>query len=218
MFFYYLNMKALLTILTFTITQINTMFFDLQSGLERCYVDELFTDTTILIKYKVFTFESEGENYIKNNIDAVWVNIYDDYGRRLTGHKVTNYKNKFTLHIKEDSFYRICVETSGGSYEARGKVFFQLKLASENMDEPDISKAIKKEDVSNLQEDLRALVRKSSRIVRYQKGELNTEDSIAKLQISDSRLYYGLTVIQIVIIGLVFCYNLYIFIKLINKN
>src|SRR4051812_5518499 len=124
-------MKALLTILLLTATQINTMFFDLQSGLERCYIDELFIDTTVLIKYKVFTFENGGENYIKNNIDGMWVNIYDDFGRRLVGHKVTNYKNKFTIHIKEDSFYRICVETSGGSYEARGKVFFRLKISSE---------------------------------------------------------------------------------------
>jgi hypothetical protein len=213
-------MKALITstLTLLTIGQIHTIYFDVQNGLERCYVEEFFQDSTALIKYKVFTHEKDGENYIKQNLDSIFVNLYDEYGRKLASQKVTAHKDKFSVHIAEDSYYRVCVEANGGSYEARGKIFVRIKIASDNMEEPDISKAIKQDDVNNLHEELRGLIRKGDRVVKHQVIELTTEDGIAKLQMADWRLYFGLTVMQIVIIGLVFLYNVYSFVRILRKN
>jgi hypothetical protein len=210
--------KLFLLILFITLTNLNCIFFDLTSGLERCYVEELFSESTAIIQYKLFTFEKEGDKFIKENIEALYVRIYDEAGRTIQAHTMKQYKDKFSFHSSGESYYKVCVEAVGGTYDARGKIFFKLKIASDNMDEPDISKAIKTEDVNYLHEQLRSLIKKGDKIIKHQEFELVSEDNIAKLQMKDSRLYYGLTVLQIVVIGIVFLYNLYSFVKLIKYD
>src|SRR5690349_4060057 len=104
-----------LSILLIQISYLTGFFFDLTSGLERCYIEELFEESTALIKYKVFTYEKGGEKFIRDNIEILNINVYDEHHRRLAQFRVKNLKDKFTYQSKADGYYRFCVEATGGT-------------------------------------------------------------------------------------------------------
>jgi hypothetical protein len=200
------------------INSIHCIFFDLQNPNERCYIEELFSDSTIMIKYKLFTPEKGGERYITQTLNEVHIRVYDEEGNTMHAHTVKSYKDKLTFHTTKESYYRVCVEAIGGTYDSRSKIYFRLKVTGDNSPhQPDISKAIKDSDVEGLHGELRKLIKKGDKVIRYQENELDGEDKIARLQMSDSRLYYAMTLFQIIVIGLVCLYNIYNFIQIIKK-
>jgi hypothetical protein len=210
-------MYLFILILVLIIPLLDCMFVDLSNHVERCFIEELFADSVIMIDYKVFTFENDKELFIKNNIDDIYIRIYDEAGTALSAYTLNNYKDKITFSSKVEAYYRICVETIGGTLEARSKIYFRLRIIAENsLYEPDTTKAAKTDDIEKLQQDLRWLIKKGDKVIKYQENTLDDEDKIALLQMKDSRLYYGMTVLQIIVISIVFVCNLYNFIKIIR--
>jgi uncharacterized protein YciU (UPF0263 family) len=202
-------------IILILLMNINSLFFDLRSHSERCYIEQIFDDSIILIKYKIFTFEKDGENFIKSNITDFYLRVYNEAGQTIFAHTVKKFKDKVSFQSQQNSYHKICIEAIGGSQEARGKIYFQLKISSEQKHKQ-FEQTIKTEDIKNMHQELISIVKKGDKVIKRQENCLIDEDDIAKMQINDSKLYYSLSVLQVVIIGFTCLYNLYNFIILIK--
>ena len=83
---------------------------------------------------------------------------------------------------KDNAQFKICVEKSNIYWGDREPIFFQIKIMSDNMDEPNISTAIKIQDLDPVKSKVAKVIKKGERLIKNQENELDQEDGAAKRQ------------------------------------
>jgi hypothetical protein len=130
-------------------------------------------------------------------------------------HSIKELKGKFSFVSKTNAYYKICVEKTNVYWSDRDPIFVNLKFMSDNMDEPNISSAIKKQDLDPLHEKLSKAIKKGERLIKDQENELDQEDRVANQQMNSIHSYYRMAIIQLIIIFGLGIYQIFSFRKFI---
>ena len=113
--------------------------------------------------------------------------------------------------------YRICT-TYNASWNTPHRIFMSIKISSDNMDHPKLEEALKKEHLDPVHEKARQILEEGKKITEYQVDELNLEDTNAQEQISTSRTYYMMTIIQVLIVMGLGLYQVFSFRKYLSSH
>lgn len=94
----------------------------------------------------------------------------------------------------------------------------KVQILSDNMDEPDLKKALKVQEVGEVHEKLRYIITVGKNSVDGQKLEMNQEDSFAVYVIENTKILYYLSFFQILIIVTVGVYQIFSFRKYLSSH
>jgi hypothetical protein len=96
--------------------------------------------------------------------------------------------------------YKVCVERTNMYWSHHDPLYVKIKVMSDNMDEPNISKAISTEHVNELKQNVAKIIKRGERLIKIQESELHEEDEAAKKQIQYSSYYYTLALVQVLVV------------------
>jgi len=188
----------------------------------RCYIEELFDNSVAMIKWKIRNVPAEDEKKKSINlliidvIENVHINIFKESNDQLLKTEyIKAEKGKISFMSPEAGQYKICAIYYGPAIK---DLSMGIKIHSDNMDEPRLNLAIKNEDVIPLNEKVADILSKGKGIIKKQEAEIEDEDGYARFQMTISKNYYILTVIQIIIIISLGIYQIYSFRKFLSLN
>ena len=159
------------------------------------------------------------------------IKIYDDKNNSLFKEIIINKpRDKASFFIEEgnlhfslilfilEGFYRVCVELTGFTWEVRQNLFFGLKILSENMDEPQLDKALKTNDTVSLQLVLGKVIETGRYFVDSQMKDLALEDKVATDIMEYTKTVYVIIFVQVLIMFALSGYQLFSYRKVILSN
>jgi hypothetical protein len=97
-------------------------------------------------------------------------------------------------------YYKVCIEKTNMYWGHHEPLYAKIKVMSDNMDEPNISKAISTENVNELKQNVARIIKRGERLIKMQESELDEEDAAAKRQIEYTTYYYTLAVVQVLVV------------------
>ena len=202
------------------ISQINSSLkFNIPSNRETCFMEELYGETPLLIRYDLTGFteaiKQEDQNEVLRNIKITIKNQQDKVVNELN---LPHRKDKYVYHSIEEGRYKICVKfyRTWKYKELPKTVFLKLKFSTLFSNYGVEVEGLKKEDVKNFEDKLNSLKRLTHPSIASAKLEVKTEDETAQSIISTSNLYYKLTLIQIILIFVVTIYHVINFNKYLS--
>ncbi len=126
-------------------------------------------------------------------------------------------KGKFSFLSKHNSYYYVCVEKTNLYWGDRDPLFVKLKIMSDNMDEPDLKKAIKNEDLDPVKDKFSRLIKRGEKLVKYQENDLSIEDEFATRQMEYASFYYYIAIFQFMVVIILAVYQFFSFKNLFNS-
>lgn len=112
----------------------------------------------------------------------------------------------------------MCVELTGFTWEVRQNLFFGLKILSENMDEPQLDKALKTNDTDSLQIVLSKVIETGRFFVDSQNKDLALEDKVATDVLEYTKTVYVIIFVQVLIMFALSGYQLFSYRKVILSH
>ena len=208
-----------LTLLCLLEKSSSTLQFELQIDKPRCYIEELYQGSVMLVKWKVAGLVEPDEQKAKMFLSTIQYAVSSVATSQIMKRDVMKEtKGKFSYHSEEQGLYKICITFHGG-WTVPYPVLISLKISSDNMDEPDIKDAIKTSDVNPMHQKAKQIIEKGKKIVKIQSRETTEEDLMAVSQIANSKYYYNMAVFQILVIFILGIYQVFRFKKfLVNNN
>jgi hypothetical protein len=192
-----------------------TLSFELTHDRPRCYLDELFKGSVMLIKWKII-YEN-GEKVADEDVKHIQITVSEDEsGIVLHTHEVKTQQGKFSFHSGGHGYYGICMQMTG--WKNQRKMFMSVKLNSDNMEEPDLMKALKNADIDPVHAKAREILEDGKNIVMKQATVIQEEDTAAVLQINMSKSYYYMTIVQVVVVIALGIYQIFNFRKFLSQN
>lgn len=79
-------------------------------------------------------------------------------------------------------------------------IYLRIKIETDNVDEINIDKAVKKDDINDVSKKINKIIKKSRKIIDNQIRESKKEDLSSNLQMDYSRSLIFFTVIQIILV------------------
>jgi len=215
------------TLISFTNS---TLQFNLDDGRERCFIEELFSTSVASIKWKIelgSMISIEKRNKTKEEIsqlvpDNITKNIYIVIREEESNEVIKSFsadfnKGKNSFQSEKNGFYAICARFTGQRLP-NDKIFFSMKINSNNMEEPKLEEVIKTSDIDPLANRVNLIVEKGKEITTKQNTELNDEDHYAKLQMDITNSYSFLNLIQVLVILGLGIYQVWSFKKFLVAN
>ena len=179
------------------------LLFHLVPNQARCYVDELFADSVMMIKWKIYT-QSKAD--VSSVVPQIVIYATSEETKEQVFTVPTSAKNKVPFTPGKEGVYRICVIYRTRYSAINEPIYMNMRFGSDNMDEPDINNALQSKDVSNLEGKAKKVLELAKPIIERQKSDLDLENANAETTIKNTKWYKYLTFVQIglcVIIGLV---------------
>jgi hypothetical protein len=148
-------------------------------------------------------------------MDKIHITIFNESSGLVKTEYIKNEKGKMSFQPNQAGQYKICSSLNGVSNEP---ILMGLKIHSDNMDEPRLETAITKSDIVPLNSKVQEILGEGRAYLNHQESELDEEDYNSKIQMSSSRNYYVLTIIQVVIIIGLGIYQIFSFRKFLSLN
>lgn len=195
------------------------LLFVLKDNVPTCYIEELFMNSVLIIKYKMFTKSHSDLSmlvpYIRMTITG------EDDKKQYNSFGISEVKGKNSFLAPKEGMYRVCVYRSRyrGNNAPKEDVYMNIKFASDNMDEVNLSNAIKTDDLNNLQKKAKQIIAMTEPIIRNQESNLYNENKSSVETLENSKWYKYMTFGQVIItfiIGLVQLNNFRKFLKMQN--
>ena len=205
-------------LIIYLINQISSsLIFKLNVGNDICFYEDLFIDSSCILKWKVFTQSRENVSSILSSI-SIHVNKDDENNQIAYESKLTSVKNKATFTVKEDGLYRICVRRVkyNGKNNIKEQLYANLKINSLFLDDPKLDDAVSMSDVIDMYNKTDYIKDLSSNIISSQNSQMEIETESSLDTIYYTKWYRYITYTQIfitVIVGLVQLNNLRMFLK-----
>ena len=180
------------------------LLFQLVPNSPRCYVDESFPESVMMIKWKIHT-TSKPDVY-KMLSDVIIYAINEDTKEQVLTHTPTLPKSKVAFTPGKEGIFRFCVIYRTRYSAISEPIYMNMRFGSDNMDEPDINNALQSKDVVNLEAKAKQVLDLAKPIIERQKSDLDLENSNAETTIKNTKWYKYMTFIQIglcVLIGLI---------------
>ena len=204
-----------------------TLQFEISPDRQRCYVEELFKGSVMMVKWKIVGIDepdmAKSKNYILNILETEFLDSiaivlsHETTGQILRNNRLTTERGKLSYTSLEEGQYKTCIVYHGG-WTVPYSVLMSLKINSDNMDEPNIKVAIKTQDLDPLQKKTKSILDSGRAIVLRQKSELEQEDEAAYQQIDSTKKYYYMTLVQILVVFVLGFYQLINFRKFLGAN
>ena len=209
-----MNFKLFLYIVVFQ--YISPLLILLNKGQERCIIDEFIENNYFVVKYKIFT---ENKENIDDILPFLSLKVKDTENNDvLYYHSLISSKDKFSHSVKSTGLYKICIytRTDAPNKIRDNKIFAQLRITSDNMDDFDLTKAIKTNDIERMENKAENIIGLLGQANEIKKSQINTEKEYSLDIISNAKMYRYLNIFQIVIsaiIGLIQLNNFRRFLK-----
>ena len=95
-------------ILTFMISNISSsLLFKLNIEQEQCFYDDFFSDSSVILKWKIFTQSRENVTSILPTINIQVTSI--ETKEKIYETKLITNKNKATFTVQSEGLYKICL-------------------------------------------------------------------------------------------------------------
>ena len=211
-------MKAInYVILTFLISKISSsLLFKLNVGQDQCFFDDFYSDSSVILKWKIFTQSRENVTSILPTINIQVTSI--ETKEKIYETKLITNKNKATFTVQSEGLYKICLirKKYSGNQAPKDQVYANLKINSNNMDDINLEDAVSYQDLGhmyNKTDDIKFL---SEQIINSQNSQMEIENESSKDTIYYTTWYKYVTLIQIcvtLIVGIVQVVNFRRFLK-----
>ena len=196
----------------------------LSSKYDKCFFEDLYS-TDHLLSYTIHGSESIEEkdkiNVISTIVFKVYkINLNDNNKELVQVENATQVKGKFIIKEKKNGEYKICLSFNGGYWEKKLQLSLEYQLTSKHSGFHGLDKAVKNEHIEEMHLTLRSTIRNVDNALYGFKNELELEEKDASKIERSASFFYKLTIVQVLIIVLLFAYQLYQakqIIKSINK-
>jgi hypothetical protein len=196
----------------------SSLKFEINVDRPRCYYEELFKDSVMMVKWKVSGINEPDEQKAKTFFMNIQLAIIQEKTSTIMKREMFNAATgKISFHASEEGLYKICVTYHGG-WHVPYPALIGIKINSDNMDEPDIKKGLKTDEVSQVQQKISNLLADGKEIVKRQKVETEEEDHTAIDHIHFTKYYYNLAVFQILVVLALGIYQVFRFRKFLSAN
>jgi hypothetical protein len=208
----------------------STLQVKLDDKEQKCFIEELFPDSILSIKWKVELGSNlfiEKRNKTKEELSnivsediirGIIITIIDNASREII--KTINpqfNKDKESFKPSGQGKFAICVQYRGKSVP-NDEIFFSMKLNSNNMDEPNLRDAIKTHHLNDINNQTSAIISFGNNIISKQNVELGDEDHFATMQLSMVENYNLMVCIQLIVMILLSFYQIWSFKKFLIAN
>jgi hypothetical protein len=201
-------------ILFLIIAQINSsLIFKINSDSTQCFIDELFADSSMIIKWKIFTPTKKNVNNILQYFTLYVLN--EQSQNEVFSYKLQSPKSKTTFSVSKEGQYRICINRKKHK-EMKEEVYMNLKLLSDNMDDIDFKDVVSLEDLNIFEKKAKEIKELTKPILVEQSQQLEIENNSSIETIQNTRWYKYMTTGQIIvtlIIGIIQLRNFRKFLK-----
>lgn len=189
----------------------NSLYFDLKEKSMRCFIEELYYNNMAMIKYSVKGLvgsdeenqEILGKISIKTTLEEAQQISYIDK-------ILASAEGKFSMTADKDGQFRVCVYVFEFNKNKKPKnLQMHIQIISDNMDDPNLSKAVNKEEISNLDSKLSEVVTRSDKYNSKLEKLIKLEDKDAENIIKSQKMFYYMTLIQIILVIVIGAYQIF---------
>lgn len=193
-----------------------SLFYELKSNVPRCYIEDLFSESVMMLKWKVFTKKKSDATLYASQIT---ININsEDTNEELFKHILNSVKSKTSFSPYKEGSYRVCVLFKGRNPPSDDALYINLRFGSDNMDEPDINKALKEKDINEIYRKMNQVVELGKPIIDSQKQEIEKENVNAEQTLKSTKWYKVMAFIQIALCILIGLFQLNNFRKFLRSQ
>jgi hypothetical protein len=197
---------------------LGSLKFELSAERPKCYLEELYSGYVMMIKWKVGGVEESDRKKLDQFLSHIQIYIKKENSNDVLKREyLKSEKGKFSFNSNSDDTYRICVSYHGG-WTIPYPALVGIKISSENMDHPDLSNAIKLQDLDDVHKKTSQIIESAKQYIEVQKSEISREELHAKDHISFSRSFYYVTVFQVIVIVGLGLYQVFNFRKFLASN
>ena len=198
--FFPISLPAILLVLCQISLSTSTLQFELEVDKFKCFYEELFKGSVMMIKWKVSGLVEPDEQKATMFLAMINLSVIGEKNHELYKREpFRTTKGKLTFNSNEEATYKVCVTYHGG-WTIPYPVLVGLKISSDNMDEPNIKDAIKTTDVDVLHQKTKTVLETGRNLIERQKGETDDEENVAFNMMRYSKTYYKIAVFQILVV------------------
>ena len=199
----------ILILLFLTFTKIKSLQRPLNQGEEKCILSDFYIKSNVLITLNI----TEGIIISKNgkNSSLFVINIYNRHNNKLVKKYETSKLNaRFSFNVEKTGHYKTCIKCFDNEiYSKKNYVIFDLKTES-NIDViHNNNETANLKDFEKVNQKLSFLSDKVEQIENMQLVAKNVENKFSQNQITSSRRIVWISILQIIIIFILGCYNVY---------
>ena len=203
-------MKSLtLIILFFLFDKIKSLLRPLYIGEEKCILNDFYIKSNIIITFNI----TEGNLNLTNEIKSprFSIHIYTKKSKKLLRKFETSKTyGKFSFNVEKTGHYRTCFKSNDKEVFGTNKyIIFDFNTES-NLDViHNNNETANMKDLEKVNQKLSFLTDKVEQIENMQLLAKNVENNFSKNQITATRRIAWISILQIVIIFGIGCYNVY---------
>lgn len=209
-------LKEIILITLINITSMH-LLFELQVNKPICYLEELYTDTEMLIKWKIFTKTNKDISKILNNV-IIYITS-EETKQQVFSYVPTSPKAKTIFYSSQMGNYRVCVIYRTSRSAVEETLFMNIRFIGTNHIDPNIQQAIQNEDVAIIKKRVNDIKEIGVVYIEKQKNDLEMENVKANITIKNTRWYKYVTFAQIgicIVIGVLQIANFKKYLKYMN--
>jgi hypothetical protein len=196
----------------------SSLKFELSTDHPRCFYEELYGGYVMMIKWKISGVEESNEGKINQFLSMIQISISRENTLEIVKREyLKSITGKLSFNSETDDTYKICVSYHGG-WTIPYPALVGIKISSDNMDHPDLKRAVKNSDLDSLDKMAGDIIDHAKEYKDQQKHEMDKEDKFAKDHITFSKTFYYVTVFQLVIIVVLGLYQVFSFKKFLVSN
>ena len=193
--------------------------FELKQGKKRCFIEELYIDNMAMIKYSVKGLEAGNESEKNSYFTMINIRVshIEDQNNKPIDKYLTSSEGKITFTAKKEGQYNICVFPFPSTWTPT-RPLMELTILSDNMDEPNLVNALKKEDVDKLHDKIEDILYKGNKYIYHQNTLISFEDKDSNSIIKVQKIFFYLTILQIITVIALGVYQLKNFKLYLDNN
>ena len=193
--------------------------FNIPNNREKCFTEEIYTNSTLLIRYDLKGVESIKADNQEKVLKNIKLFLKNPKGKIIKELDLLNRKGKFAIYIDMEGVYQICSRyyKTWSVTELPKDVVLGIKIRTD-YEYQSIESSLEKKDLDQFWEEIRILKGKVLPSISSSKVELDEEDKMAKTIISTSKLYLKLSIIQLILIIIIAFYQIFNIKKLLMKK
>ena len=184
--------------------------FNIPNNRDKCFTEEIYTNGTLLIRYDLKGIELIRPEHQEKVLKNIKIFVKNPKGIIVRELYLTDRKGKFALLTDMEGTYQICSRyyKSWSITELPKDVLLGIKIRTDYDYQP-LESSLEKKDIDRFLEEMRILKSKVVPSITSSKAELDEEDKMAKAIISTSKLYFNLTIVQLVLIVIIAFYQIF---------
>lgn len=175
------------------------LYFHIEKGIQKCFHDDFYSDTTVIIEYRVLTNLGSIEEIDYPAGKIIFSIIEDKTEKQLFEFREQHIRGKFSFHLNEGAKVLICIDSLYSPWFRDNQYLEVSYQVNTSEDKVDKDTATEKE-FSGVENKIHELLKMCSEVEEMQTDQIQAEDNFSDSQISNSSSIIIFTIIQLVII------------------